>query len=74
MHTGLILASKSASELADVIAHEIGHVTARPRGAAVPPLAQPDNLRHDDLGRLPIIQERIRLLSGTDSDVALESL
>ena len=33
-----------------------------------------DDLRHDDLGRLPIIQERIRLLSGTDTDVALESL
>ena len=34
----------------------------------------PDDLRHDDLGRLPIIQERIRLLIGTDTDVALESL
>ena len=33
-----------------------------------------DDLRHDDLGRLPIIRERIRLLIGTDTDVALESL
>ncbi len=34
----------------------------------------PDNLRHDDLGRLPIIQERIRLLSGTDLDIAVDRL
>ena len=180
VHTGLILASRSASELAGMIAHEIGHVTARHvaqqyrrsrntgvgaqaatiligaatgssdaarggqvltgiaaqaylsgfsreaereadalavetmvrtgvhpeglitmfetlqgegRGTRAPQflishpatkeriqnvrgriaqLSLPDNLRHDDLGRLPIIQERIRLLIGTDLDIAVE--